>query len=497
MELLNSILYDTVYHSAPIILCVIGGIFAYKANVLNIALEGMMLNGAFISVLVEYLTGSVALAVIAAIVTTLLWGLVFSFLGITCNGNVIVIGLGINLIVPAIAKFVLKVMELANISLQDVGVADFKINIPGIKSIPLIGGIVSGHPVITYLAFIGIAAAAILMYKTKFGIYVRVVGENEDSAISLGLKTQKYKYIAVLIGAFCCALAGINLSMERMAMFTSDMTAGRGFIAIAAIYCGQGKPVQSSLYAILFGVARSLAVNLSVYAGPAAGMFDTIPYIIMVAVLAVVSFMKFKDVKVMRIQVRLRGRKMAKTALIIVDMVRDFTDPEGLVFYPENQKILPRIKKVLDESRKHELLIVFLQHCNRKDKVDKKAQSMRPNCIEGTFGIEIDPMLEVDEKKDYVIRKRRYSGFFGTDLDLVLRENEVENVVVVGTKTNCCIRATVTDAFYLNYNPYVIRECVATNSETVNEVHLTDIDKYLGKVIDMNTFSKMLEEGQL
>ena len=168
---------------------------------------------------------------------------------------------------------------------------------------------------------------------------------------------------------------------------------------------------------------------------------------------------------------------MAKTALIIVDMVRDFTDPEGLVFYPENQKILPRIKKVLDESRKHELLIVFLQHCNRKDKVDKKAQSMRPNCIEGTFGID--------------------SGFFGTDLDLVLRENEVENVVVVGTKTNCCIRATVTDAFYLNYNPYVIRECVATNSETVNEVHLTDIDKYLGKVIDMNTFSKMLEEGQL
>lgn len=93
-------------------------------------------------------------------------------------------------------------------------------------------------------------------------------------------------------------LAQMMVGMERMAMFTSDMTAGRGFIAIAAIYCGQGKPVQSSLYAILFGVARSLAVNLSVYAGPAAGMFDTIPYIIMVAVLAVVSFMKFKDVKV-------------------------------------------------------------------------------------------------------------------------------------------------------------------------------------------------------
>lgn len=298
MEFLGNILYDTVYHSAPIILCVIGGIFAYKANVLNIALEGMMLNGAFVSVLVAYLTNSVALAIGAAILSTLLWGIIFSFLGITCKGNVIVIGLGINLIVPAIADFVLKRMEMANINLQNVSVADFKINIPFIKDIPLVGKILSGHPPITYLAFIGIFLFAILMFKTRFGIYVRVVGENEDSAISLGIKTNLYKYAAVLIGAFCCALAGINLSMERMAMFTNDMTAGRGFIAIAAIYCGQGKPVASALYAILFGVARALAVNLSVFAGPAAGLFDIIPYIIMVAVLAVVSYMKFKKVKV-------------------------------------------------------------------------------------------------------------------------------------------------------------------------------------------------------
>ena len=106
-------------------------------------------------------------------------------------------------------------------------------------------------------------------------------------------------------------------------------------------------------------------------------------------------------------------------------------------------------------------------------------------------------MLPVDEEKDYVIQKRRYSGFFGTDLDLVLRENGVENVIIVGTKTNCCIRATVTDAFYLDYNPYVVKECVATNSDVVNEVHLTDIDKYLGDVVDMNTLFTMLDEGKL
>ena len=188
---------------------------------------------------------------------------------------------------------------------------------------------------------------------------------------------------------------------------------------------------------------------------------------------------------------------MSKTALIIVDMVKDFTDEDGLVFYPQNREILPRIKKVLDKCREKGTLIVFLQHCNRRGKLDKRAASMRPNCIEGSGGEDIDPMLEVDDEKDYVIKKRRYSGFFGTDLDLVLRENGVENVIIVGTKTNCCIRATVTDAFYLDYNGYVVSDCVATNSEVVNQVHLEDIDKYLGKVVDTETLFQMLDKGEL
>ena len=298
MDILGSVLYDTIYHSAPIILCVLGGIFAYKANVLNIALEGMMLNGAFVSVLVVYFTGNVFLGILLAILSTLFLGLIFSFLGITCKGNVIIVGLAINLLMLAIVGFALVLMGTSNISLTNINVADFKINIPIIEDIPLLGKILSGHTPITYISFIGIFVMWVLMYKTKFGVYVRVVGENEDAAKSIGLKTNRYKYIAVLIGAFTCALAGANLSMERLALFTNDMTAGRGFIAIAAIYCGRGSPVLSSMYAILFGLARALSINLSIYAGPAAGLFDTIPYFIMVAVLAVVSVIKYKNYKV-------------------------------------------------------------------------------------------------------------------------------------------------------------------------------------------------------
>jgi len=187
---------------------------------------------------------------------------------------------------------------------------------------------------------------------------------------------------------------------------------------------------------------------------------------------------------------------MNNTALIIVDMVKDFTDPDGLVFYPKNRDILPKIADVLQRCRENGKLIIFLQHSNRAGKFDEKASSMRPNCIEGTDGDEIDPMLLVDPEKDYVIKKRRYSGFFGTDLDLILRENKIKNVVIVGTKTNCCIRATVTDAFNLNYNPIVIQECVATNSDVVNQVHLDDIKKYLGTVVDLETFYKKIDGGE-
>lgn len=298
MQLIESILYDCVYHSAPIILCVLGGMFAYKANVLNIALEGMMLNGAFMSILVYHLTSNMLLTLLLTVGSTLIYGMVFSYLGVTMKGNVIIIGLAINMISTAIAGFVLVIMKSANIILQDFDLNALKINIPIVEDIPVLGSILSGHPTITYISFLMIFLMYVLMYHTKFGIYVRVVGESEEAAKSIGLRTDFYKYAAVLIGAVGCALGGMNLSLERLGLFTNDMVAGRGFIAVAAIYCGQGKPVQSACYAILFGLSRALAINLSVYAGNIAGLFDCLPYILMIAILAVASYMKRKNIKV-------------------------------------------------------------------------------------------------------------------------------------------------------------------------------------------------------
>ncbi len=185
-----------------------------------------------------------------------------------------------------------------------------------------------------------------------------------------------------------------------------------------------------------------------------------------------------------------------RTALVIIDMVRDFTDPGGRVYYADNAKIMPNVERALDFCRRQGMLIIFIQHRHRAGKPDKNLVGMRPNCIEGTGGEQIDPRLKVDPQRDYVIQKRRYSAFFGTDLDLVLREHGIKNVVAVGTKTNCCVRATVTDAYYLDYNAIVLSDCVCTNSDIVNEVHLTDIKKYLGTVMTLDEFERKIECGQ-
>lgn len=297
MSAVNNIIYQSVVYLAPVLLCVLGGIFAYKANVLNIALEGMMMAGAFVSMLIANLTGSVPAGYLSAFAVCLLLGLVFSLMGVTLKGNVIVIGLAINMLVPAAAGFIMKIMSVPSITLQGFSTNSIVLNIPVVEHIPVLGPILSGHPPITYAAYLMIAVMSVLMYRTRFGVHVRVVGENEDTAISLGLKTDLYKIAAILIGAGCCALAGINLALERLSLYTNNMTAGRGFIAIAAIYCGRGRPLPCALYAVLFSLANALAEYFSLRVS-ASLLLKVVPYVVMVAVLTAASIVNRRRVRV-------------------------------------------------------------------------------------------------------------------------------------------------------------------------------------------------------
>lgn len=296
MDLILNILYDTLFHSTPVILLVVGGVYAYRANVLNIALEGMLVMGAFTAALVILTTGSMLAGLVVAILANIVLGIVFSYFSVTKKGNPIIVGIAINLLVGSLAAFILKVKAMAIINISStIDLAELKISIPLINKIPLVGTVISGHPLITYLSIILIFVFSAIMYKTKFGVYVRVVGENEEAAKSIGINVDKIRYYAIILGAVTAALAGYNLAVERLALFTVTMGAGRGFIAIAAIYCGRGKPGASSIYAIVFGLAKALAINLKLYAGPVSGLFEAIPYIIMVVVLVLASYIDNKS----------------------------------------------------------------------------------------------------------------------------------------------------------------------------------------------------------
>jgi nicotinamidase-related amidase len=171
-----------------------------------------------------------------------------------------------------------------------------------------------------------------------------------------------------------------------------------------------------------------------------------------------------------------------RSAVLVIDVVRDFTDPNGKVPHADAAKIVPVIDHLVDEARAHGALIIWVIDSHRPGKADWELQNVRDHCTAGTPGVELAPPLEPAES-DYVITKRRYSAFVGTDLDLILRDNHIDTLFLTGTKTNVCIRATAQDAFEHNYRVIVPRDCVSTDKPHLHEANLEDIGKYMGRVV--------------
>jgi nicotinamidase-related amidase len=174
---------------------------------------------------------------------------------------------------------------------------------------------------------------------------------------------------------------------------------------------------------------------------------------------------------------------MGRVAVLVIDMVRDFTDMErGKVANEPASKMVPVVHDFVEQARLRGALVIWVTDSHRPNKPDWELAHVRYHCEAGTPGAELAPPLQPREE-DYVITKRRYSAFIGTDLDLILRDNHVDTIILTGTKTNVCIRATAQDGFSNNYRVVVPRECVATDKQHLHDANLEDIDKYMGKVV--------------
>lgn len=185
-----------------------------------------------------------------------------------------------------------------------------------------------------------------------------------------------------------------------------------------------------------------------------------------------------------------------KTALIMIDVINDFFHPNGPNFHPSYNPILKNIKQVLKAARRNGITIVHTMESHHPgNDNDFEWIKLSPHCIQGSFEASLAEGIEI-LPGEFTIHKRRYSAFFATDLDLLLRENGIKQLFVIGVKTHVCIRATIQDAFGYGYIPIVIKEAVGSQYTHLHEASLEDIHRYMGKVIDMDTGLGLLQSSQ-
>lgn len=171
------------------------------------------------------------------------------------------------------------------------------------------------------------------------------------------------------------------------------------------------------------------------------------------------------------------------TALVLVDVINDFYDPDGPNYYPRAPETLEPIGRLLAAARDDDAIVVHAVERHRVGVVDAEQPKLPPHCYEGSFEADFFPGFgPIDRTGEIVVPKRRFSAFFATDLALVLRENAVSRVVVAGVKTNVCIRATVQDAFANGFEPVLPREATNSNRRHLEDASLEDVDRYFGSV---------------
>lgn len=265
--------------STPLILPALGGLVSELAGAINISLEGIMLTSAFTGVVVSAYSQNIWIGLLAGIISGILLAALLGYFHLYLATDIILAGMALNIMATGGTIFLLYVLtgDKGNSSSLASGMVPV-VNIPFIRDIPFLGTVLSGHNIFTYSAFILTALVSLLLYRTRLGVHIRAVGENPEAAASLGIPVRRVRMIAIMMSGFFASLGGLNLSMAYLTLFQREMTAGRGFIALAAVYLGGRKPWGTLIAAIIFGAADALSNQLGSLKIPSQ-LVQMIPYL--------------------------------------------------------------------------------------------------------------------------------------------------------------------------------------------------------------------------
>lgn len=285
-----AVLRSGIRLATPIALAAIGGALCNRAGVLNFALEGMMLFGAFSAIVGAFWTGNTYLGVLIAAVSGGMIGLVFAFLYLRYRVDLIIMALAINLFIAEMTVYFLRTFFGAFGSWSDPSIRQLPdIAIPGLSRIPVVGTLLSGHNIIVYLSWAAALGAFIVLYRTKFGRHIRAVGENQSAAETVGISVPAVKVFVLVISGALAALGGAFLSVGHLTLFTRDMSNGRGWLGVTAALFGLNHPIFVLFAGLFFGTADAVAVRLQTVTTIPPSLVQFLPNIAAIVALVLVG----------------------------------------------------------------------------------------------------------------------------------------------------------------------------------------------------------------
>jgi general nucleoside transport system permease protein len=299
-DILVSILGSTIRLSIPLLFTALAGLFSERAGIFDIGLEGKMLAAAFASACVAYLTGNPWLGLLGGIAVSIVFSLIHGFASITNRGNQIVSGVALNFVAAGLTIVLGQAwFSQGGRTPQLAGEARFSpITLPGVdlmRDVPVLGplyvNVISGNNILTYLAFAAVPLSWWVLFRTRFGLRLRAVGENPGAVDTAGISVTWLRYRAVIVAGFLCGFAGAYLSIAQSAAFIKDMSAGKGYIALAALIFAKWKPVPVMFACLLFGFLDAFANFMQGKAVPGIGevpvqIFQAMPYVLTCILLA-------------------------------------------------------------------------------------------------------------------------------------------------------------------------------------------------------------------
>lgn len=298
---LLSVLDGTVRTAAPLVLAALAGLFAERSGVVDIGLEGKMLAGAFAAAAAASVTGSPWLGLLAAVGAGILLSMVHAYATVTHHGNQVVSGMAINILVAGLTPTLAFAwfQQGGQTPILQAGERFESLTLPLADTLggavpvlgPLYREVISGHNILVYAAALAVPAAAWVVYRSRFGLRLRAVGENPSAVDTAGISVAGLRYQALVICGALTGAAGAYLSTAQGAGFVRDMTAGMGYLALAALIFGKWRPAPTLFACLLFALADAVQIRLQGVAIPGIGIIPVqfiqmLPYVLTVLLLA-------------------------------------------------------------------------------------------------------------------------------------------------------------------------------------------------------------------